>query len=103
MVFLIGAFVVAGVVGVYYMPQWQAAAPASKSGRRGGGVSTDPVPVLAIAARAADVPVYLNGVGTARALKTVMVRRRSTASSSTSRSPKGRRSRRDSSSPRSIR
>ena len=74
MVFLIGAFVVAGVVGVYYMPQWQAAAPASKSGRRGGGVSTDPVPVLAIAARAADVPVYLNGVGTARALKTVIVR-----------------------------
>ena len=74
-VFLIGAFVVAGVVGVYYMPQWQAAAPASKSGRRGGGgVSTDPVPVLAIAAQAADVPVYLNGVGTARALKTVVVR-----------------------------
>ena len=75
-VFLIGAFVVAGVVGVYYMPQWQPAAPASKSGRRGGGgaSSTDPVPVLAIAARTADVPVYLDGVGTARALKTVVVR-----------------------------
>ncbi len=74
-VFLIGAFVVAGVVGVYYIPQWQPAAPPSKSGRRGGGgVSTDPVPVLAIAARTADVPVYLDGVGTARALKTVTVR-----------------------------
>jgi multidrug efflux system membrane fusion protein len=74
-VLLIGAFVVAGVVGVYYMPQWQPAAPASKGGRRGGGgPSTDPVPVLAIAAGAADVPVYLDGVGTARALKTVVVR-----------------------------
>jgi multidrug efflux system membrane fusion protein len=30
--------------------------------------------VLAIAAKAADVPVYLNGVGTARALNTVTVR-----------------------------
>ena len=47
----------------------------SKSGgRRGGPPATDPVPVLATAARAADVPVYLDGVGTAKALNTVTVR-----------------------------
>src|SRR5439155_1724408 len=34
----------------------------------------EPVPVLAIDARVADVPVYIDGVGTARALNTVTVR-----------------------------
>ena len=42
--------------------------------RCGGRPATDPVPVLAIEARRADVPVYLDGVGTARALNTVTVR-----------------------------
>src|SRR3984957_14750574 len=42
--------------------------------RRGGGNPNDTVPVLAIAARLADVPVYLDGVGTAKALNTVLVR-----------------------------
>jgi multidrug efflux system membrane fusion protein len=42
--------------------------------RRGGGNVNDSVPVLAIAARLADVPVYLDGVGTAKALNTVTVR-----------------------------
>ena len=42
--------------------------------RRGGGNPNDTVPVLAIAARLADVPVYLDGVGTAKALNTVTVR-----------------------------
>jgi multidrug efflux system membrane fusion protein len=41
--------------------------------RRGGGSPNDTVPVLAIAAQLADVPVYLEGVGTAKALNTVTV------------------------------
>jgi multidrug efflux system membrane fusion protein len=41
--------------------------------RRGGGNPNDTVPVLAIAAQQADVPVYLDGVGTAKALNTVTV------------------------------
>ena len=72
-VFLIAGLVIAGVVAVYYMPQWQTTLAASKGGRR-GGPATDPVPVLASAARVADVPVYLDGVGTAKALNTVTVR-----------------------------
>src|SRR5207249_8702545 len=67
--------VIAAVVGVYYMPQWQqTSAAVSKGGRRGGAPASDPVPVLAAAARVADVPVYLDGVGTAKALNTVTVR-----------------------------
>ena len=42
--------------------------------RRGGGNVNDTVPILADAARLADVPVYLDGVGTAKALNTVTVR-----------------------------
>jgi multidrug efflux system membrane fusion protein len=42
--------------------------------RRGGGNPNDTVPVLASVARLADVPVYLDGVGTAKALNTVTVR-----------------------------
>jgi membrane fusion protein, multidrug efflux system len=73
--FSIAGLVIAAVVGVYYMPQWQQTQAATKGGRRGGGgPSTEPVPVLVTAARAADVPVYLDGVGTARALNTVVVR-----------------------------
>ena len=41
--------------------------------RRGGGNPNDIVPVLVIAARQADVPVYLDGVGTTKALDTVTV------------------------------
>jgi multidrug efflux system membrane fusion protein len=42
--------------------------------RRGGGNPNDTVPVLAVAAKLADVPVYLDGVGSAKALNTVLVR-----------------------------
>jgi multidrug efflux system membrane fusion protein len=74
-VLMIAAVVIAAVVGVYYMPHWQQTlAAVSKGGRRGGPATADPVPVLAIAARTADVPVYLDGVGTAKALNTVTVR-----------------------------
>jgi membrane fusion protein, multidrug efflux system len=74
-VLLIAGVVIAVVVGVYYMPHWQPTlAAVSKGGRRGVPSATDPVPVLATAARTADVPVYLDGVGTAKALNTVTVR-----------------------------
>src|SRR5207244_2499062 len=73
-IFLIVAVVVAGVVAVYYMPQWQQTQAASKAGIRGGRPTADPVPVLATAAKSADVPVYLDGVGTGKALNTVTVR-----------------------------
>jgi multidrug efflux system membrane fusion protein len=77
-VLMIATLVIAGVIGVYYMPQAQQARQTQagpKGGQRGaGGTSTEAVPVLAIAAKAADVPVYLDGVGTAKALNTVTVR-----------------------------
>ena len=74
-VFLIAGLVLAAVAAVYYMPHWQqTVAAVSKGGRRGGPPTSEPVPVLATAARAADVPVYLDGVGTAKALNTVTVR-----------------------------
>ena len=50
-VLCIAGLVIAGVVAVYYMPQWQQTQAASKAGRRGGPPATDPVPVLATAAR----------------------------------------------------
>lgn len=69
---------VAGVV--YYWPPWQPAAQQTAvnkgKGKRGFGNTTpgEAVPVLAVEACVADVPVYLDGVGTARALNTVTVR-----------------------------
>ena len=41
--------------------------------RRGGGDPNRPVTVLAVAAKTADVPVYLNGVGTVRAYNSAAV------------------------------
>jgi multidrug efflux system membrane fusion protein len=74
-VFLVVCLLVGGaVVAAYYVPLQKHEEP-QKRGRRAALQATDgPVPVLAIAAKAADVPVYLNGVGTARALNTVTVR-----------------------------
>jgi multidrug efflux system membrane fusion protein len=43
-------------------------------GKRGRGAPDAAVPVLAAAAKLADVPVYLDGVGTTKALNTVTVR-----------------------------
>jgi membrane fusion protein, multidrug efflux system len=74
---LIAGLVIAAVVGVYYMPQAQQPRQlqgGSKGGQRGAPASSDPVPVIAIPAKLADVPVYLDGVGTAKALNTVTVR-----------------------------
>src|SRR5262249_4170348 len=79
---LISLTLVAGII--YYWAPWQSAgqqAAANKQGKgkgkRGFGGNTTPgeaVPVLAVEAKIADVPVYLDGVGTARALNTVTVR-----------------------------
>ena len=73
-VFFIAGLVVAAVAAVYYMPQRQQTVAAVSGSRRGGPSASEPVPVLATAARAADVPVFLDGVGTAKALNTVTVR-----------------------------
>jgi multidrug efflux system membrane fusion protein len=77
---LVGLVLVAGVV--YYF--WPSSTPTTtatqqqgkkgKGKRGGGGGDIEAVPVLAIDVRKADVPVYLDGVGTARALNTVTVR-----------------------------
>ena len=74
---LVSLLLVVGVVS-YWSP-WQPTEqqPSGKKGKgkRGGAPSTaDPVPVLATEAQVADVPVYLDGVGTAKALNTVTVR-----------------------------
>src|SRR5262245_39389188 len=45
-----------------------------EAGRRSKALADLPVPVIDAAARLADVPVYLNGVGTAKARNTVTVR-----------------------------
>ena len=60
-----------GVFAVMMAPVQQ---QQERRARRGGGVGEGPVPVLAVPAKRADVPVYLEGVGTARALNTVTVR-----------------------------
>jgi multidrug efflux system membrane fusion protein len=64
------AAVAAALVYVTVMPGVQKQA----AGRRAKMQADAPVPVVDAPARTADVPVYLNGVGTARARNTVTVR-----------------------------
>jgi len=74
---LVGLAIVAGVVVLSPTPpppQQQGKGGMGKGGRFAGPPSTDPVPVRATVARREDVPVYLDGVGTARALNTVLVK-----------------------------
>jgi multidrug efflux system membrane fusion protein len=74
---LIGFAVIA--VAVIY---WPSSTPTQQQGKGFGKgkkgfaqqTGTDPVPVRATAAQLSDVPVYLDGVGTARALNTVLVK-----------------------------
>ena len=68
---VLGAVVILGVAAVMLAPAPQ---KQDRRARRGGGAGDGPVPVLAVPAKKADVPVYLEGVGTARALNTVTVR-----------------------------
>src|SRR2546423_12102282 len=65
---LIGACAVGIVIAAMSYGQ----APQKKG--RGGRDADAPVPVLAATASLADVPVYLDGVGTVRALNLVTVR-----------------------------
>jgi multidrug efflux system membrane fusion protein len=69
------AVVVALLAGVAYLV-WTPSAQRSGGAGPGGRFrnAEGPVPVLAVDARTADVPVYLEGVGTTRALNTVTVR-----------------------------
>ena len=80
--------VAAAVVYVTVMPAVQKQA----AGRRAKMLADAPVPVVDAPARIADVPVYLNGVGTAKARNTVTVRPQVDGRSSASSSRKGRRS-----------
>jgi multidrug efflux system membrane fusion protein len=66
---LLGLLVVGGVV--YVIKEYH---PEQRKQARAGRVRDLPVPVLAATAKTADVPVYLDGVGTVRALNTVTVR-----------------------------
>ncbi len=62
------------VASTKQVTQKQAGGPGG-AGKRGGGFGGDaPVPVIGGTAKRADVPVHLDGVGTARALNTVTVR-----------------------------
>jgi membrane fusion protein, multidrug efflux system len=65
------ALLVVGAAVAYWWPSGQQQ-PRFGRGFRGG--DDGPVPVIAAATRRADVPVYLDGVGTTKALNTVIVR-----------------------------
>ena len=67
------ALVLVGVAGFIW---WQPAKQQQQQPRfgRGGGGDDGPVPVVGALAKRSDVPVYLDGVGTIRALNTVTVR-----------------------------
>jgi multidrug efflux system membrane fusion protein len=70
--FVIGLIIIAVAAGLIYH-----FAGSSEPQRRAGGrfgSDSGPVPVLAAAAAKADVPVYLDAVGTTKALNTVTVR-----------------------------
>jgi len=67
---VVGILAIAAAYAVLLPPEVRQ----KQSGRRGAGSGEGPVPVLAASAAFADVPVYLDGVGTVRALNTVTVR-----------------------------
>lgn len=68
------AIVALVLVGVAVAVWWQPARQQQQQGRFGRGGSDDgPVPVIAALTKRADVPVYLDGVGTIKALNTVTV------------------------------
>lgn len=67
---VVGVLAIAAAYAVMSPPEVRQ----KQGGRRGGGSGEGPVPVLVTAAALTDVPVYLDGVGTVRALNTVTVR-----------------------------
>jgi multidrug efflux system membrane fusion protein len=62
------------VAGAWFAVKGQPQAPGQRLGVGRSNNPDQPVPVLAAPARSADVPVYLEGVGTTRALNMVTVR-----------------------------
>lgn len=68
----IGAVVIAGAAASLMLSQSPQAQRFGAGRVRGG--AQGPVPVLAIEVKRADVPVYLDGIGTTKALNTVTVR-----------------------------
>jgi multidrug efflux system membrane fusion protein len=70
-IFALAAILLLAIAGALYFQSGEQT-HAQRGGRRGGGLS-GPVPVLVAEAKTADVPVYLDGVGTTRALNTVTV------------------------------
>ena len=73
-IILVGFAVVAAAV--VYWPSSTTTPQKGFFGKKKGApqTATDPVPVRATVAQLRDVPVYLDGVGTARALNTVLVK-----------------------------
>ena len=71
---LVSALIVAAAVGIVIAAMSYGQTPQKKGVGRGGRDADAPVPVLAASASLADVPVYLDGVGTVRALNMVTVR-----------------------------
>ena len=68
---LAGVFALAIIAAI--VTQSLLGSSSSPGGRRSRGGDDGPVPVLVAAVSAADVPVYIDGVGTTRALNTVTV------------------------------
>ena len=70
------ALILAGLVAVAAVVVFVAQAQQQRQafGKKGRGGADVPVPVLAAQVKLADVPVYLDGVGTTKALNTVTVR-----------------------------
>ena len=65
---------IAAVIGVVAFVTVMPAVQKQASGRRAKMPSNVPVPVVDAPARVTDMPVYLNGVGTANARNSVIVR-----------------------------
>jgi multidrug efflux system membrane fusion protein len=72
---MVSLFITLLILGGLFYIGWLAYQPKQNGGANRGGLPRDlPVPVLAATPRVQDVPVYLDGVGSVRALNTVTVR-----------------------------
>ncbi|GAC1327780.1 MAG: hypothetical protein NVSMB26_02110 [Beijerinckiaceae bacterium] len=71
---VVGLALVAVLLSPVVLPTRAPEAPQQGFGRRGGGAGGPPISILATAAKVADVPIYIEAIGTVRALNTVTVR-----------------------------
>jgi membrane fusion protein, multidrug efflux system len=74
----LAAVAVVGTIAYQRFAETPAAPAPAPSGRPGGGGPAGPVPVVAASAGNADIDAYLNGIGTATPLRTVVVKSRVT-------------------------